>query len=68
MTALELKLRQLCKYQDDVALGIEAGDEYTVRRGIRLRDQLIEHILEQYDLEGRALMLPVSHVTLVDVR
>ena len=49
MSALENQLRQLCMYQDDVAVGLEDHDEYMMRRASRLRENLITKIVSEYD-------------------
>lgn len=64
MSALEKKLEQLCKYQDDVSVGLKDGDEYMMRRGMRLRDSLIKEILAEYDPERpRVRLVPVHQGT-----
>lgn len=57
MSALERELRQLCKYQDDVAVGIENQDEYMMRRAIRLRENLVKKILGKYDPKRPSVLL-----------
>ena len=61
MSALEKKLRQLCKYQDNVTLGVEDHDEYMMRRAMRLRDTLIKNILSEYDPEKPSILLVPVH-------
>ena len=69
MSALEKQLRQLCMYQDDVAVGIQDHDEYMMRRAIRLRENLVEKILRKYEPEKPSLMLvPVRQRTGQDAR
>ena len=69
MSALENQLRQLCMYQDDVAVGLEDHDEYMMRRASRLRENLITKIVSEYDPERpSALRVPVGQGTGQDAR
>ena len=69
MSTLEKQLTQLCKYQDDVAVGLEDHDEYRMRRAMRLRDNLVKKILGKYDPERPSVMLvPVGQGTGQDAR
>ena len=69
MSALERELRQLCKFQDDVAVGLEDHDEYMMRRAIRLREKLVTKILIEYDPERPSVLLvPVHQGTGQDAR
>ena len=69
MTALERELQQLCKYQDNVSIGLEDHDEYMMRRSMRLRDTLIKKILSEYDPKRPSLLLvPAQHVPTQDAQ
>jgi len=57
MTALEKQLRQLCQYQDDVAVGLENHDEYMMRRAMRLRENQLKKILSEYGPEQPSALL-----------
>jgi len=64
MSALERELRQLCKYQDDVAVGLENHDEYMMRRAMRLRENQLKKILSEYGPEQpTVLLVPVGQGT-----